>query len=225
MATIGRGYLLLYNSAMCTGWLFVLLRLFVALIEDPGDMPGAYARAATPLVIFQSGALLEVLHSLTGLIRAPIATTCLQVASRLMLLWGVLKPVSSVRVYPFVGSMIGAWSLTEIPRYAYFAYSLGIGSPPFWLSWLRYSTFIPLYPIGAGSEWALVYIALPTIRVQQIYSTSMPNWLNFSFDFYLFCFVILLAYIPGLPYMYSHMMRQRRRHLAAARGAASLKVA
>jgi very-long-chain (3R)-3-hydroxyacyl-CoA dehydratase len=225
MVALGRGYLLLYNSAMCAGWLAVLLRLFVALMNDLGDMPAAYTRAAAPLFIFQSGALLEVLHALTGLIRAPVATTCLQVASRLMLLWGVLKPIPSVRVYPFVASLIGAWSLTEIPRYAYFAYSLGLGKPPYWLSWLRYSTFIPLYPIGAGSEWALLYTALPTIRAQQIYSTSMPNWLNFSFDFHLVSIVILLAYIPGLPYMYSHMMRQRRKHLEATHGAASLKVA
>jgi very-long-chain (3R)-3-hydroxyacyl-CoA dehydratase len=225
MATLARAYLVLYNSVMCAGWLFVLLRLLTAIVKAPRDIPVAYERAATPLVIFQSGALLEVLHSVTGLIGAPVGTTALQVASRITLLWGVLKPIPAVRVYPFVVSMIGAWAVTEIPRYAYFAYSVALGSPPYWLAWLRYSTFIPLYPVGAGSEWLLVFIALPTIKEQQLFSISMPNWANFSFDFHLACVVILLAYIPGLPHMYSHMIRQRRKHLAASRGSASLKVA
>jgi hypothetical protein len=39
----------------------------------------------SPLTIVQSAAALEVLHALVGVVRSPVLTTALQVASRLLL--------------------------------------------------------------------------------------------------------------------------------------------
>ena len=43
--------------------------------------------------VAQTAAILEVLHSLVGLVRAPVGTTAMQVASRLWLVWGILDLV------------------------------------------------------------------------------------------------------------------------------------
>uniref|UniRef100_A0A2P2K3W2 Very-long-chain (3R)-3-hydroxyacyl-CoA dehydratase n=1 Tax=Rhizophora mucronata TaxID=61149 RepID=A0A2P2K3W2_RHIMU len=39
------------------------------------------------------------------------------------------------------------------------------GSTPSWLLWLRYSTFLLLYPTGISSEVGLIYLALPYLKV------------------------------------------------------------
>lgn len=211
-----RGYLFAYNLSMTLGWSLVLYRLLAALSASPGAHAAAYAAHQPYLRVAQTGAALEVLHAAVGLVRAPVATTALQVASRLLLLWGAAEPLPGVRAAPAASSMVGAWALTEIPRYAFFAWGAAAGAAPHWLGLLRYSTFIPLYPIGAGSEMVVLWKALPLLRDTRLYSVALPNTVNFAFDFAVCCAFLLLMYIPGLPYMYMHMIRQRRRFVAKA---------
>lgn len=58
--------------------------------------------------------------------------------------------------------MLLAWSSTEVIRYTFYFFSLlSIQIPA--LNWLRYSTFYPLYPLGAGSEAFLAFSTLPPL--------------------------------------------------------------
>lgn len=132
-----------------------------------------------------------------------------------MLVWGVADAVGKVHDNRSFVSMVLAWSLTEIPRYFYFAVAAVSNTVPYWVTWTRYSTFIPLYPVGASSEALTLYAALPYIRDARPFSIDMPNRFNFAFDYYTLCLVILVLYIPGLPFMYSHMRRQRRKYVVA----------
>lgn len=202
-------YLLFYNLCMTAGWSVVLFRALFALYSESS----VYEAVDLPLKIFQTGALLEVLHSLTGLIRAPASTTAVQVASRLMLVWGIANAITGVREEWSFQSMVLAWSLTEIPRYFYFSVAAMMTTVPYWLTVTRYSTFIPLYPIGASSEWMTLLYALPYIKQSGMYSISLPNRFNFGFDYFVLCVIILILYAPGLPYMYIHMIRQRRKYV------------
>lgn len=77
------------------------------------------------------------------------------------------------------------WSLQEL------------GMSPYPLLWLRYTTFIPLYPLGVASEMTMVALALPHIRKSQMWSIRMPNAFNFAFDYFLFCLLAVVIYIPG----------------------------
>lgn len=216
LSTPLKRYMLFYNGAMCFGWFLILLRISAKLVllrNHTDKFELAYNAVETLLKIFQTGAVFEVIHALTGIVRAPVSTTGLQVSSRLMLLWGITASVPQSRNSFFIASMIVSWSLTEIPRYAYFAVSAVNGFAPHWLVWLRYSTFILLYPSGAGSECGLMFNSLSFIRSSKLYSVTMPNWANFAFDYYIFCVITLAMYVPGLPHMYFHMLRQRSRHL------------
>lgn len=56
--------------------------------------------------------------------------------------------------------MLLAWSLTEVIRYSYYATSL-LGIKIYALDWLRYTTFLPLYPLGAASEAFISFSTLP----------------------------------------------------------------
>lgn len=58
--------------------------------------------------------------------------------------------------------MILSWSLTEVIRYAFYAFSLLGSEPPHLLTYLRYTTFYVLYPLGAGSEAFLIFATVPS---------------------------------------------------------------
>ncbi|KAF9768193.1 hypothetical protein IL306_014536 [Fusarium sp. DS 682] len=101
---------------------------------------------------------LEVIHAVTGLVRAAPATTALQVAGRNTIVWAI------TRNYPEVGLrenaysfMLVAWNAADAVRYFYFTLQTGTGSVPGALTWLRYNMFLILYPIGILSEMKLVY--------------------------------------------------------------------
>jgi hypothetical protein len=70
-------------------------------------------------------------------------------------------------------------------------------TPPYLLLWLRYSAFIPLYPLGVASELTMASLALPVIRVHRPLTLDMPNALNWSFDYYYFCWAAIACYLPG----------------------------
>lgn len=113
----------------------------------------------------------------------------MQVASRFLLVWGVLflYPYLAVE-FPTYSSMLIAWSVTEVIRYSYFALSLA-GFTPRILTWLRYNTFFILYPIGIMSECSLIYFAAvgPATNATEYPWTLMPYIL----------YGILAIYVPG----------------------------
>ena len=72
-----------------------------------------------------------------------------------------------------------------------------VTTPPYPLLWLRYSAFIPLYPLGVASELTMASLALPVIRVKRPLTLDMPNALNWGFDYYYFCWLAIACYLPG----------------------------
>jgi very-long-chain (3R)-3-hydroxyacyl-CoA dehydratase len=118
-------------------------------------------------MVTQSLAALEILHSLIGFVRAPFMTTAMQVASRYLVVWGVMFPFHEGSGYVRPGEGIvggdyqgvvgkgvgtgagaqfgdyaflgclGAWGITECIRYGFFALQLGGLPVPKWWIWLR----------------------------------------------------------------------------------------
>lgn len=101
----------------------------------------------------------------TGIVRSPLPTTLLQVFSRLLLVWGVVNPYPhATSPSPFYSSMLLAWAVSEVVRYSYFVFNLrrdsqGPKEIPALVTWLRYNLFYVLYPLGIGSEMALMWKA------------------------------------------------------------------
>jgi very-long-chain (3R)-3-hydroxyacyl-CoA dehydratase len=185
-----------------------------------------YDELETYTRLTQSLAGLEVLHSLlgtcsakkgaslhqmemltisTGVVRAPLLTTLMQVSSRFLLVHLIAHPFpSSTRTSPAYATMLLAWSITEVVRYTFFVFSLsGVGVPRLW-TWLRYNTFVVLYPLGVASECWLVWKAVgPASRVNEMY-----GWVLYA---------ILAVYVPGIWVLFTHMLAQRRKVMKDAR--------
>jgi very-long-chain (3R)-3-hydroxyacyl-CoA dehydratase len=94
-----------------------------------------------------------------------------------------------------------------------------LGFTPSWLLWLRYSTFMVLYPTGISSEVGLIWIALPYIKASEKYCFRLPNRWNFSYDYYFTSILALMIYIPGSPHMFTYMLSQRKKALSKAKTA------
>ena len=110
-------------------------------------------------------------------------TTALQVASRILLVWGIVTPFPFLAKSAAYSSMLNAWSVTEVIRYSFFTLSLS-GLLPGFLSWLRYNTFCVLYPMGISSECWLIYKAVgPAKGIRQEWAWLLQ--------------LILVGYVPG----------------------------
>ena len=150
----------------------------------------------------------------------------MQVASRILVVWGVVDPfpeiVYQTRVfgtrtsysasegggqYAYAGILV-AWGVTECIRYGFFVWKEGRisgagGGVPGWLQWLRYNTFYVLYPLGISSECWLIYQAIGPAKEE-----GGPGGVE-RYD--MFLKAVLLIYVPGSYILYTHMMGQRRR--------------
>jgi very-long-chain (3R)-3-hydroxyacyl-CoA dehydratase len=110
--------------------------------------------------------------------------------------------------------LILCWALADVIRYAWASLST-LGVCPHALTVLRYTAFMPLYPLGAGAEVLLMALALPASHAG-FRRVVMPNAWNFAFDNARFLFAVLLAYPPLWALLYSHMWRQRAKKLGVA---------
>ncbi|EEH38494.2 hypothetical protein PAAG_08221 [Paracoccidioides lutzii Pb01] len=223
-------YLLLYNALSFALWTTITVRLISLLtLLTPTDNVAHIFDTLFPLLHFaQSLALLEILHSAVGLVRASVVTTTLQVASRILVVWGVLYLFSVERIgrqkgvvgagnaagandvtklgdWAFVGC-VAAWGVTECIRYGFFTLQFCGAAVPRWVIWLRYNTFFILYPIGISSECCLIYkVITPAGDIHPALA-----WFFIS---------TLVIYVPGSYILYTHMMSQRRKVIRAAKQA------
>ncbi|XP_072027513.1 very-long-chain (3R)-3-hydroxyacyl-CoA dehydratase 2-like [Amphiura filiformis] len=202
-------YLVVYNVILCAGWTAVGV-MGVRHYMQAKSFIGMYDAVELPLKLFQTAAMLEVVHCALGLVSSSVVLTAFQVASRVFLVWAITHSVREVQNDASVTLYITAWTLTEIIRYAFYTFGL-LNRLPYVLTWCRYTLFIFLYPLGVCGELLTVYAAIPYVKNSGLYSISLPNDLNVSFDYYYILFIIMLLYVPIFPRLYSHMIRQRRK--------------
>ncbi|KAM3756760.1 hypothetical protein ACB098_02G136900 [Castanea mollissima] len=173
LSLLRRIYLSVYNWTVFVGW-FQVLYLAVKTVRESGHQH-VYSAVERPLQLAQTAAILEIFHGLVGLVRSPVSATLPQIASRLYLTWFILWSFPQTQTHILVTSLVISWSITEIIRYSFFGLKEALGFAPSWLLWLRYSTFLLLYPTGITSEVGLIYVALPFIKESEKYCIRMPN--------------------------------------------------
>lgn len=202
-------YLVIYNVIMTAGWLVIAVGLVRAYLTK-GSYHGLYYAIEKPLKYFQTGALLEILHCAFGIVPSSVVLTAFQVMSRVFLTWAVTHSVREVQNEDSVLLFVVAWTVTEIIRYSFYTFSL-LNHLPYIVKWARYTLFIVLYPMGVTGELFTIYSALPFVRQTSLYSITLPNKWNFSFDYYTFLILVMISYIPLFPQLYFHMIHQRRK--------------
>jgi len=202
-------YLFFYNLVQAIGWTAIAI-MAVAPYDAHDSHVGLYADVKTLLNVFQTLALLEVLHSATGLVRSNPFLTAVQLASRVFLIWGVLYIVPEAQDQVGVLLICIAWCITEIIRYCFYMGAIA-NTIPYPIQYARYTLFIILYPLGVCGEMLCIYHALPHVRDRGIWSVSLPNAANMSFNYFYVLIAIALTYFPLFPKLYLHMFALRRK--------------
>lgn len=192
-----RKYLSLYNAISAALWAAVLVRLAIVLPLVGFDYT---SQGVAPLLIrVQSLAALEIVHAVIGVVRSNPLTVAMQVASRLFLVWGVIYPFPGAAASPAFSVMVVAWCLAELIRYPFY-WSQLYRITPHWLSYLRYTAFYILYPVGVGAEMYLTYRAIPLASYYHpTYAMVMK--------------IVLIIYLPAFYKLYTHMIHLRAKVL------------
>lgn len=216
---IVKAYLILYNGAQVLGWTYMLYQLIAYYTIDKGTDKTLWDYLGFTVILFQNAALLEIVHAFTRIVPSNPVITTFQVLSRVMVVCGVVMATPTGKVSPGLPLAILAWSITEIIRYGYYALNL-VDAVPQVLIFLRYTTFIALYPIGVTGELLCFYWAQSHVAETKQWSVEMPNKYNFTFSYFYLLWMVMLLYIPLFPQLYLHMFAQRKKILGAPSGAA-----
>lgn len=214
--SIKSAYLALYNAASAGGWAYVNYLVWADYLET-GSFNNAFAASGDALYLVQTAAVLEIVHSALGLVRASAFTTFLQVFSRVAILWGVLHLSATAAASPAAFLCIASWGLVEVPRYTYLLVHT-LGTAPAWFTWIRYSLFLVLYPTGISGEMISMYFSLDDLD-QGAASITMPNTYNFVYNHAgVMRFLLYVVWPMGAYTMYTHMLKQRGKKLSAGGG-------
>ncbi|XP_028402171.1 very-long-chain (3R)-3-hydroxyacyl-CoA dehydratase 1-like [Dendronephthya gigantea] len=217
IGVISKGYLLLYNIVQTLGWSYLLIICCQHFIsQNAVTSKGLYPKVELMLKVFQTAAILEIIHCAIGIVPSSAMTTGMQVFSRLCTVWLFTVPDKEVQNNTSILMYLTAWTITEIIRYSFYACSL-VNYLPYFLQWCRYTFFIILYPIGVTGEMLTVIAAIPFVKKTGIYSMSLPNAMNISFSFLYFLYFCLLIYLPAFLMLYLYMFRQRKKVLGSSR--------
>ncbi|KAJ3087719.1 hypothetical protein HK100_008288 [Physocladia obscura] len=195
-----RQYLVTYNAASLVAWSYIAIRV----LTNIGNYTTNYENFGGFLLVVQTFALLEIFHSAFGIVRSPIIPNVLQVGSRLIIVWLVVRNFPEVAaVWPYSTTSF-AWSVSEVIRYGYYTLNLLRVDNSFFkaLTYCRYTFFLVLYPVGACSEFVLM-------QASQIITKTRPelSTLNTIFS------VLLKAWPVGFYFMFSHLKAQRAKFI------------
>lgn len=205
-------YYFLSPQLQWLGWAYILFLTMLAASAGTAAMQAVWITTGEYVAFFQLLALLEIVHPLLGMVRASAPTTALQVVSRLNLVYVANHSALPQNTY-WTFAMVFAWSLTEVFRYGFFV-TQELKIPNGLVKWCRYSFFIVLYPLGVAGEMGTLFAAWPDVAVyrganlllQMLQAaTQIGKWL------------ICVVYAMGLPFLYGHMLGQRKKVLGGSK--------
>ncbi|RYR70280.1 hypothetical protein Ahy_A03g016784 isoform B [Arachis hypogaea] len=150
------------------------------------------------------------LCNFSGLVPSGALLPLMQWGGRTHFLLAIVSKLDEVQQLPSVFITFFAWSISEVIRYSHYAFSC-IGNCPYWITYLRYTAFIVLYPLGVGpGEIWIMYQALPIVKKKNLYSETFSG---LPFSYYDFLKVVLIIYPFLWLKLYLHLFRQRRSKL------------
>ncbi|KAI3876902.1 hypothetical protein MKW92_030097 [Papaver armeniacum] len=202
-------YLIAYNFLQALGWAVSLSRVMNSLVLTK-SLNGAYNSAGDLIFFLQTLSFMEVLHGAIGLVPSGVLLPLMQWGGRTHFLLAIVRRLDEVQELPSIFITFFAWSISDIIRYSHYALNCA-GYSPFWVTYLRYTAFIVLYPLGMaiGEMW-IMYQALPLIKEKNLYADFFNR---FPFNYYSFVMAVLVCYPFLWLKLYLHLFKQRRSKL------------
>uniref|UniRef100_G3PY31 Very-long-chain (3R)-3-hydroxyacyl-CoA dehydratase n=1 Tax=Gasterosteus aculeatus aculeatus TaxID=481459 RepID=G3PY31_GASAC len=206
-----KGYLFMYNLVQFLGfsWIFVnmTVRLFILGQDSFYD---TFHTTADMMYFCQMMAVLEVINPLLGLVKTGFFPAMIQVAGRNVILFVIFGSLEEMQNKPVVFFVFYLWSTIEIFRYPFYMLAC-ISTEWKLLTWLRYSLWIPLYPLGVVAEAVAVIQSLPIFDETRLFSFPLPALLGHSLSFSYTLQLYLVLMFLGLFINFRHLYKQRKR--------------
>ncbi|XP_046746680.1 very-long-chain (3R)-3-hydroxyacyl-CoA dehydratase isoform X2 [Diprion similis] len=178
------------------------------------SMLTTYESVGTAMKFVQLLQFLEVMHPLFGYTKGGFMTPLLQVGARAIILFCMIESEPRMQTKPVVFYLFVVWSSVEIVRYPYYLTQLFKTEFSF-LTWLRYTIWMPLYPLGFLCEGIVILRNIPYFEETNRFTIALPNQWNFAFHFpSAMRIYLLLLCLPGMYIMMSHMNRVRYQKLS-----------
>ncbi|XP_021716222.1 very-long-chain (3R)-3-hydroxyacyl-CoA dehydratase 2-like isoform X1 [Chenopodium quinoa] len=208
MPRLSNLYLFTYNFAQTIGWAVALIQILIGF-SSTKSFNGAFASSGQIICLLQKAAFLEVIHGALGIVPSGVLLPLMQWGGRSHYLLAIAGKIVELQTSPSIFITFVAWSISEIIRYSNYALSC-IGDCPYWSIYVRYTVFIPLYPVGVAGEMWLMYQALTYIKEKDLYKDFFSV---LPFSYHTFVQVVLLCYPLLWMKLYLHLLKQRRSKL------------
>ncbi|WKY02626.1 hypothetical protein Q1695_016136 [Nippostrongylus brasiliensis] len=201
-------YIFLYNVALFGIHLLIFVKLISAFSKGEFHYDGHFQL----FCVGTAAQLLDIVHGVLDITTTGVVAGLLQVLGRLLMLY-VIEGNPNVQSQISTPVLLFAWVLIELFRYPYYAlraWNIDV----FPLTWLRYSAWIPLYPLGLSMEWVTLVSSMKYYYESAKYYLQVPFVdvrLNFGVVVGMLAFVVMPLISKKLM---GHMIKQRRNKLS-----------
>ncbi|XP_018014075.1 very-long-chain (3R)-3-hydroxyacyl-CoA dehydratase 3-like [Hyalella azteca] len=203
-------YLFLYNLWLFVGFLYIVVVLLMRYASFGAEsLEGSYKAVGWMMHLCFLTQFLEILHPIVGYTKGSPFEAIMQVCGRGVVFFCLIEAEPRMQTKPVVFFLFFVWSIIEVVRYPFYmlrVYNMELGL----LTWLRYSLWIPLYPVGFMCEGIVILRSIPYVEETERFSVALPNSWNFAFHFpSLLRIYLLFFFLPAMYKMMNHMYNQR----------------
>ncbi|XP_022610063.1 very-long-chain (3R)-3-hydroxyacyl-CoA dehydratase-like isoform X1 [Seriola dumerili] len=205
------GFLFVYNLVQFLGFSWIFVNMTVRLfIFGQDSLYDTFHTISDVMFFCQILAAVEVLNAAFGVVRTAVVPTLIQVVGRNFILFIIFGSLEEMHHQPVVFFVFYLWSAIEIFRYPF--YMLGCFDTE-WktLTWLRYTIWIPLYPLGVLAEAVAVIQSIPIFYETKLFSIPLPKAIGTSISFSYILHIYLVLMFLGLFINFRHLYKQRKR--------------
>ncbi|XP_051580230.1 very-long-chain (3R)-3-hydroxyacyl-CoA dehydratase isoform X2 [Myxocyprinus asiaticus] len=178
-----KGFLFMYNLVQFLGfsWIFVnmTVRLFILGQDSFYD---TFHTIADVMYFCQMLAIMEVINPAVGLVKTGVIPAFIQVMGRNFILFVIFGNLEDMQNKPVVFFVFYLWSAIEIFRYPFYMLAC-IDTEWKLLTWVRYTIWIPLYPLGVLAEAVAVIQSIPIFDETKLLGIPLPKAIGTSLSF------------------------------------------
>lgn len=212
-------YLFIYNLFQFIGYLFIFIVLMISYYRDGfyDSVEKTFRNVGNAMKFCQLLQYLEFMHPMFGYTKGTPLYPFLQVTGRNFILFCMIDAENRIQTKPVIFLLFLCWSLIECVRYPYYVLSL-IKLEIGFVTWLRYTLWIPLYPLGAFLEGIVILRNIPFFEETQKFTVAMPNKWNCTFCMCTFMkYYLVFGLMPGIFFMMKYMAKLRESKLKITR--------